>query len=121
MTGQIIRAAIAVHTELGPGLLESVYRKSLSLELRCQGFKVAEELAIPVSYRGIRLECGFRADVIVEEQVLVELKAKSVIHPIDKVQTLSYLRLADLHLGLLINFHEPKLVDGIHRIVNGYE
>lgn len=121
MTGQIIRAAITVHNALVPGRLESIYRKASSLELRCHGLEVAEEVAIPVSYRGTKLECGFRADLVVKQRVLVELKAKGSIHPIDKVQTLSYLRLADFHIGLLINFHEQKLVDGIHRIINGYE
>jgi GxxExxY protein len=121
LTQAIIGAAIEVHRELGPGLLESVYRKCLAYELRKQGYDVVEERPIPVVYDGQTHECGFRADVLVEELVVVELKAKSTIHPVDKAQTLSHLRLMDLSVGLLINFHEVKLVDGLHRIVNGYK
>ena len=121
LTQAIIGAGIEVHRELGPGLLESVYRKCLAYEIRKQGYDVVEERSIPVVYDGQTHECGFRADVLVEELVIVELKAKSAIHPVDKAQTLSHLRLMDLSVGLLINFHEVKLVDGLHRIVNGYK
>jgi GxxExxY protein len=82
---------------------------------------VVEELPIPVIYDEVHLECGFRADLIVNNEVIVELKAKSAIHPVDKAQLLSHLRLVGLRVGLLINFHEVKLVDGVHRIINGYE
>ena len=80
-----------------------------------------EERPIPVVYDEVKLDCGFRADLIVNGLVVVELKAKSAIHPVDKAQTLSHLRLTGLRVGLLINFHEVKLVDGVHRIINGYE
>ncbi|GIX00966.1 MAG: hypothetical protein KatS3mg111_4298 [Pirellulaceae bacterium] len=120
LTSAIIGAAIDVHQRLGPGLLESAYRVCLAYELRKQGFEVIEEQPIPVVYDDVKLECGFRADLIVNRQVVVELKAKSAIHPVDKAQTLSHLRLMGLRFGLLINFHEVKLVDGVHRIVNGY-
>jgi GxxExxY protein len=120
LTQAIIGAAIEVQKRLGPGLLESVYRKCLAYELRKCGFDVAEEQPIPVVYDKVKLECGFRADLIVNARVVVELKAKSAIHPIDKAQTLSHLRLMGLRFGLLINFHEVKLVDGVHRIVNGF-
>lgn len=117
----IIGAAIEVHRTLGPGLLESAYRKCLAYELRGRGLHVDEERPVPVIYDGVHLECGFRADMIVDGTVVVELKAKTAIHPVDEAQTLSHLRLLKLRLGLLINFHEVKLVDGVRRIVNGYE
>ena len=121
LTHSIIGCAIEVHKILGPGLLESAYRKCLAHELTKRGMHVVEEKPIPVYYDGIKLECGFRADIVVNETVVVELKAKSTIHPIDKAQVLSHLRLMNLRFGLLINFHEVKLVDGVSRIVNGYE
>ena len=121
LTHGIISAAIEVHRRLGPGLLETAYRKCLAYELRKRGFDVVEEMPIPLIYDELKLDCGFRADMIVNGTVVVELKAKSTIHPIDKAQTLSHLRLLDHRLGLLINFHEVKLVDGVHRIVNGYD
>ncbi len=116
----VIGAAIEVHRQLGPGLLESAYQVCLAHELRKRGHQVVTELSIPVFYDGLRLDCGFRADLIIEKKVIVELKAKSAIHPIDVAQVLSYLRLTRLRLGLLINFHENRLVDGIRRVVNGY-
>ena len=120
LTRAIIGAAIEVHKRLGPGLLESAYRVCLAYELRKRGFEVQEEKPVPVIYDDVKLECGFRADLLVNQQVVMELKAQSAIHPVDKAQTLSHLRLLGLRFGLLINFHEEKLVDGVHRIVNGY-
>lgn len=120
LTEAIIGAAIEVHRRLGPGLLESAYRRCLAHELVKRGFEVVEEKPIPVIYDGVHLECGFRADVLVNGCVVVELKAKSAIHPVDKAQTLSHLRLMKLQVGLLINFHEVRLVDGLHRIVNNF-
>ena len=121
LTREIIGAAIEVHRRLGPGLLETVYRKCLAYELRKRGFEVLEEHPVPVIYDEVHQECGFRADLLVNQHVIVELKAKSEIHPLDKVQTLSHLRLMNLRVGLLINFHVERLVDGISRIINGYE
>ena len=121
LTEGIIGAAIEVHRRLGPGLLETAYRKCLAYELRKRGFEVVEEKPIPVVYDEVHMECGFRADLIVNGRVVVELKAKSAIHPVDKAQTLSNLRLMNLQVGLLINFHEVKLVDGLHRIVNNFK
>ena len=112
LTSAIIAAAIEVHKRLGPGLLESAYRVCLAYELRKRG--------LTVIYDDVKLDCGFKADLIVADKVVVELKAKSTIHPVDKAQTLSHLRLLKLRIGLLINFHEERLVDGVHRIVNGY-
>ena len=120
LTSAVIGAAIEVHRRLGPGLLESAYRVCLAYELRKRGFNVVEEQPVPVVYDEIKLECGFRADLIVNSLVVVELKAKSSIHPIDRAQTLSHLRLLELRVGLLINFHVERLVDGVDRIVNGY-
>lgn len=120
ITQATIGAAIEVHRQLGPGLLESAYRVCLAYELRKCGFTVVEEQAIPVVYDALQLECGFRADLIVNSLVVVELKAKSALHPVDHEQILSHLRLMGLSVGLLINFHEVKLVDGVHRIVNKY-
>ena len=119
ITEAIIGAAIEVHKRLGPGLLESAYRICLAYELRKRGFAVVEEQPVPVMYDDVKLECGFRADLVVNGQVVVELKAKSAIHPVDKAQVLSHLRLLNLRFGLLINFHEERVVDGISRIVNG--
>lgn len=120
LTQAIIGAAIEVHRRLGPGLLESAYRVCLAYELRKRGFDVIQEQPIPVVYDEVKMECGFRADLIVNGIVVVELKAKSAIHPVDKAQTLSHLRLMKLRVGLLINFHEVKLIDGVSRIINGY-
>ena len=120
LTEAIIGAAIEVHKRLGPGLLESAYRICLAYELRKRGFEVVEEQPVPVIYDDVKLECGFRTDLVVNGQVVVELKAKSAIHPVDKAQVLSHLRLLNLRFGLLINFHEERVVDGVSRIVNGY-
>ena len=121
LTHAIIGAAIEVHRQLGPGLLETAYRKCLAYELRKRGFVVEIEKPVPVIYDELHMECGFRADLLVNGVVDVELKAKSKIHPVDEAQTLSHLRLLKLRVGLLINFHEVKLIDGVRRIVNGYE
>lgn len=120
ITRKIIGAAIDVHKKLGPGLLEAAYRTCLAYELRKRGLRVEEEKPIALVYDEIKLDCGFRADLVVNELVVVELKAKTKLHPIDKSQTLSHLRLMKLHVGLLINFHEMKLIEGIERIVNGF-
>ena len=120
LTEAIIGAAIEVHKRLGPGLLESAYRIFLAYELRKRGFEVVDEQPVPVIYDDVKLEFGFRTDLVVNGQVVVELKAKSAIHPVDKAQVLSHLRLLNLRFGLLINFHEERVVDGVSRIVNGY-
>ena len=117
-TKAIIGAAIEVHCRLGPGLLESAYRKCLAYELRKRNHSVVEEQPIPVVYDDLHMECGFRADLIIDDAIIVELKAKSAVHAVDKAQLLSHLRLAQKQVGLLINFHEVKLIDGVTRIVN---
>lgn len=121
LTDGIIGAAIEVHRRLGPGLLESVYRRCLAYELRKRGFDVTEEQPVAIDYDELHVPCAFRADLLVNQMIVVELKSKGAIHPIDNAQTLSHLRLMNLTVGLLLNFHESKLVDGLHRIVNNYQ
>jgi GxxExxY protein len=116
----IIGAAIEVHSRWGPGLLESAYRVCLAYELRKRGFIVQEEQPVPVVYDEVKLECGFRADLLLNGMIVVELKTKTAIHSVDEAQVLSHLRLLKLRLGLLINFHEVKVVDGVRRIINGH-
>ena len=119
-TGAIIGSALAVHRHLGPGLLETAYRKCLAYELRERGCEVIEELPVPLIYGTVQLDCAFRADLLVNRLVVVEVKAKISLHPIDEAQTLSHLKLLKMRVGLLINFHEVRLKDGIRRIINGY-
>lgn len=117
---EIIGAAMKVHTAVGPGLLESAYEALVSFELQRAGLTVRSQVGFPVVYDGIRLELGYRVDLLVEDLVIVELKCVEAILPVHKSQLLSYLRLNGKPLGLLINFHVEHLKDGIKRIVNGY-
>jgi GxxExxY protein len=119
ISSEIISAAVAVHKELGPGLLESVYQSCMIVELHQRGFCFESEVAFPVLYRGIKVnEEGFRLDLLVEKTVIVELKSVEKVMPVHQKQLLTYLRLTKKPLGLLINFNATKLVDGITRIVN---
>ena len=120
-TSEIIGAAIAVHRRLGPGLLESAYEACLAHELQKHGLPVERQKAVPVIYDGVKLDCGFRADLVVAKMVAVELKCKEALHPVDEAQLLSHLRLLHLPVGLLINFHVVLLKDGIRRMVNDYQ
>jgi GxxExxY protein len=120
LTGQIIAAAMRVHTTLGPGLLESAYRACLVHELRKQGIRVASEVGLPVIYQGQKIDLGYRIDLIVADSVIVEIKCVEAINPVHKSQLLSYMRLSGRHVGLLINFHVEHLKDGIKRMVDGY-
>ena len=120
LTSAIIGAAIKVHRTLGPGLLESAYRVCLAYEIGKSGLRIEQEKPIPVVYEEVKLDCGFRADLLVEGLVIVECKAKEKLHPVDQAQLMSHLRLLNLRVGLLINFHELVLKDGIKRIVNDY-
>ena len=120
LTEKIIGCAIEIHRALGPGLLESAYEACMAHELRDIGLNVERQKPVPIVYKGVKLECGFRADLIVEHRVAVELKCKESIHPVDHAQLLSHLRLLSLPVGLLINFHVYSLKDGIKRIVNDY-
>lgn len=115
----VIGTAIHIHSSLGPGLLESVYEQVMYYELIKAGFQTARQVAIPVYWDNIKLEAGFRADIIVENKVLIELKSVETILKVHPKIVLTYLRMTGLRLGLLINFGEPYLKDGIRRIVNG--
>ena len=118
---QIVDAALRVHRGLGPGLLESVYEMVLARELERRGLQVATQHIMPVEFEGSRFEMGFRADLVVEEKVVVEVKSVSDVLPVHKKQLLTYLRLGGLRLGLLINFNVVLIRDGITRMVNGPE
>ena len=117
----IIGAAIEVHRALGPGLLESTYEVCLIHQLSKSGFKVEQQKPIPVKYKEVTLDCGYRIDLLVEDAVVVELKAIDALAPIHEAQLLTYLKLADLKLGLLINFNVKILKQGIRRLVNGLD
>ncbi len=119
ITEAIIGAAIRVHRELGPGLLESAYEACLAFELHEQGLTVERQKSLPLIYRSINIECGYRMDMLVESAVVVELKTVDKILPIHEAQLLSYLKLSGCRVGLLINFHVVLLRDGIRRMVNG--
>jgi GxxExxY protein len=117
LTDAIIGAAIEVHRALGPGLLESTYRKCLCRELQLRGVQFSCELAVPVEYKGEKLDCGYRIDVLVADLIIVELKSVDSLAPIHEAQLLTYLRLSKKSIGLLINFNVPVLKDGIKRRV----
>ena len=116
VTREIIGRAIAIHRELGPGLLESVYEYFLALEIRKSGLKVERQKCIPVEYDGHFVDLGFRPDLIVDSAVIVEIKTVQKLAPVHEAQLLSYLRLASLERGLLINFHAYRLTEGIKRL-----
>lgn len=119
VTSEIIKAAIAVHKELGPGLLESVYQECMVIEFKEMGVRVSSEVPLSVQYKGRNVhDRGFRLDLLVEELIVVELKSVEMVKPVHKKQLLTYLRLADKPLGLLINFGHCVLKDGISRVIN---
>ncbi len=114
----IIGAAIEVHRQLGPGLLESVYEQALCHELHLRSLSFHRQQSVPIDYKGVKLATDLRLDLVVEGHVIVEIKAKDQLSPVDKPQLLTYLRLSGLHLGLIINFHSAALKSGIVRVVN---
>lgn len=116
ITHEIIDSAYKVHTKLGPGLLESAYRTCLAYELRKKGLKVEEEKPLPIIYEEIKLECGYRLDMLVENEVIVELKTVNAFNDVHLAQLLTYLRFSDKHIGLLLNFYVKSLKDGIKRV-----
>ncbi|MEL6986215.1 MAG: GxxExxY protein [Bacteroidota bacterium] len=120
ITGIIIGRAMKIHTELGPGLLESVYENLLAYELKKAGLNVKVQHPVPLVYESVKLEAGFRIDILVENKVIVEIKSVENLAPVHFAQTLTYLKIADKRLGLLINFNTFKLKDGINRIVNKF-
>ena len=121
LTHEVIGAAIEVHRKIGPGLLESAYRKCLGRELFLRGIKFEKEYPLPLEYKGIRLEAGYRPDILVDGRVIVEVKSVQALAPIHDAQLLTYLRLGGWRLGLLINFNVLVLKDGIHRRILGYD
>ncbi len=116
---QIVDVAYKIHTTYGPGLLESVYETIMAYELKKRGLRVNRQQAIPVVHESVRMDLGFRADLIVEDKVVVEIKSIEAIAPVHKKQLLTYLRLMDKRLGLLINFNVELIKNGITRVVNG--
>lgn len=116
----ILDSSIEVHKQLGPGLLESVYELSLFKELSLRNLNVKKQVAIPVLYKGEDLNVEFKIDLLIENEIIIELKAVEIILPVHKAQLLTYLRLSEKKLGYLINFNVPKLIDGFNRIVNNF-
>jgi GxxExxY protein len=121
LTHEIIGASIEVHRNLGPGLLESAYRKCLRRELLLRGIPYRKEYPLPLEYKGIRLKCGYRVDILVGGAVAVEVKSIQALAPVHDAQLLTYLRLGGWRVGLLINFNVVVLKDGIHRKIMGYD
>ena len=119
-SGQVVDAAMKVHSALGPGLLEGAYEACLAHELRRRGLRVRAQLPVPIVYYGVRIELGYRIDLVVEDAVVVELKAVAKVLPIHEAQLLSYLKLSGHRVGILINFHVQHLKDGIKRMVNNF-
>ena len=120
LTGEIIKCAMKVHTALGPGLLESAYQECLYFELRKAGMLVEKEKPLPLVYEDVKLDCGYRIDLMVEGKIVIEIKSVEALADIHLAQVLTYLKLTDNRFGLLINFNVVRLKDGIKRVVNGY-
>jgi GxxExxY protein len=118
LTGKVIDCAMKVHTRLGPGLLESAYEACLLFELHRNGVQAHSQVDLPVNYDGVKIDVGYRIDVLVEDAVILELKSVDETRPIHEAQLLSYLKLSDMRVGLLINFNVVHLKDGIKRMVN---
>ena len=118
LSGDVIGACIEVHRHLGPGLLESTYEQCLGYELNLRGFEVQKQLQIPLHYKGLDLECGCRVDLLVNRQLLIEVKAVERLLPVQEARMITYLKLMGLPLGLLVNFHVPALRHGLRRLVN---
>ena len=117
LSRQVIGAAIEVHRLKGPGLIESIYEKCLMRELFLQSIPAIQQLIVPIEYKGYTFEEPLRLDLLVDECLLIELKVVSQVLPIHKAQLMSYMKLMDIPLGLLINFHELRLIDGVHRLM----
>ena len=120
LTEAVIGAAIDVHRELGPGLLESAYEACLAFELGRLGLRAERQRMLPVVYKDVKLDCAYRLDIVVNDAVIIEIKAVDQVLPVHHAQLISYLKLAALPIGLLINFHSPVLRTGIRRVVNRY-
>lgn len=118
ISSKIIGAAIEVHKQLGPGLLESTYETCLAYELKQMGLDVKQQQALPVLYKEVKLDAGYRIDLLIENKVIIEIKSVEALADIHTAQLLTYLKLKDLKLGLLINFNSVRVIDGLKRIVN---
>ena len=121
LTGKVIGAAIEVHKALGPGLLESTYEECLCHELQLRKIAYERQKPLPIEYKGVRLDCGYRLDLLVQGKIILELKACEKIDAIHEAQLLTYLKLSGMNVGLLLNFNVPVMRDGIVRIVNEFE
>jgi GxxExxY protein len=117
LSNRVLGCALEVHKTLGPGLLESAYESALAYELSCGGLMIQRQLDVPVSYKEVKLDCGFRVDLLVEKQLVVELKSVESLLPVHEAQLLTYLKLTGCKVGLLINFNVPLLKNGIRRLV----
>lgn len=120
LSNEVIGAAIRVHSALGPGILESAYEACLAHELRQRNLQIESQVSLPIIYYGQRIDAGYRIDLLVEDSLIIELKAVEAVNKIHKTQLLSYLKLSDLRLGLLFNFNVTRLKEGIYRIVNRF-
>jgi len=121
LSGIVLDSSIEVHRHLGPGLLEKVYETCLCKELELRGVKHQRQLSLPVVYKQFKLDIDYRLDILVENEIIIELKSVEKLLPIHQAQLLTYLKLANKRLGLLVNFNVPKLVQGFKRIINGYD
>jgi GxxExxY protein len=119
LSGKVIGLCIEIHRELGPGLLESAYEECLAYELSKAGLRFKRQRALPVHYKEVQLDCGYRLDFVIEDALIIELKAATELHPIHEAQMLTYLKLDKKHLGLLINFNVPVLTKGVKRVACG--
>jgi len=118
LTGEVIGAAIEVHKALGPGLLESAYEECLCHELKLRGIEFERQVDLPIEYKGTKLDCAYRMDIVADDQLIVELKSCESLQPIHQAQLLTYLKLTGHKVGLLINFNVPILRQGIKRLAN---
>jgi len=119
LSGKIVASAIEVHRNMGPGLLEKIYEKYMIEELTLRGIHAEQQVHVPLIYKGVELDSSYQIDILVEDEVILELKAVTEHHPLFDAQIISYLKLADKRLGLLLNFHVPLMKSGIKRFVNG--
>lgn len=115
---EVVGACLDLHREVGPGLLESAYESALAYEIRQRGLDVKQQCPMPFHYKTVKMEVGYKIDLLVEDKVIIELKSVEELHPVHYAQTLTYLKLSNLKLALLINFNEKLIKNGIHRIVN---
>jgi GxxExxY protein len=120
LTESIIGAAIEVHRQTGPGLMESVYEECLCYELSHRGLRFQRQVHLPIQYKGIKLDCGYKIDILVEDAIILELKAVEALLPVHSAQLLTYLKLSGKQVGLLLNFNEPVLKKGLKRLVNHF-